>query len=370
MGYLFIGSILGFIGGSINFPLMLGYSIPQPYDLIGTFMLMASPFIFSYAALHYKLFNIKNVAIQLFAGAINIVFVINILLAQTFYNIFINSLLLAFTVWFTILLLKMLYQEVNQRERIEKLAADLQKANTRLTDLDRQKSEFVSFANHQLRAPLTAMKGYASLLLEGDMGAISEEAKTGVSRIFESSKTLVSIVDDYLNVSRIELGTMKYAFETIDLKQLIEDVIGEIKPNIEKTKLAFSFHASESHSDYRTTADRDKLKQVIVNLIDNSMKYTPSGRVDAELSYDSKNHKFIFKISDTGIGIAPEILPRLFQKFSRANNANKVNIKGTGLGLYVAKEMIEAHHGTIRAESRGEGKGSTFIVEMEPFEKA
>jgi signal transduction histidine kinase len=267
------------------------------------------------------------------------------------------------------LLIKSVYREVEQREKIQLLAADLEKANVRLTELDRQKSEFVSFATHQLRSPLTAMKGYASMILEGDMGVLPKEAKDGISRIFDSANTLTSIVDDYLNITRIELGSMKYAFETIDLKTLVEDTLAELKPNIEKSGLKFTFNAENNGTDYRTTADRDKLKQVIANLIDNSMKYTPSGSVAISLSFDHAKDKLILKLKDTGIGIAPEILPHLFQKWSRADNANKTNIKGTGLGLFVAKQMIEAHHGTIRAESEGEGKGSTFVVELEPWGK-
>ena len=144
--------------------------------------------------------------------------------------------------------------------------------------------------------------------------------------------------------------------------------------NIEKSGLKFSFTADPpaggGGTDWRITADRDKLKQVIANVIDNSMKYTPSGSVMASLSLDRAAHRFLFKVKDTGVGIAPEVLPRLFQKFSRAENGSKVNIRGTGLGLFVAKQMVEAHHGTIRAESEGEGKGSMFIVELEPFAKA
>jgi signal transduction histidine kinase len=259
---------------------------------------------------------------------------------------------------------------VAQREHIQKLAEDLEQANKRLTELDRQKSEFVSFASHQLRAPLTAMKGYGSLLLEGDMGALPPQAREGVERIFESTKTLVSIVDDYLNVSRIELGTMKYTFETLDLRVLVQDVIDELRPNIEKKGLAFGFTAENAGTDYRVTADRDKFKQVVANLIDNSVKYTPSGSVAVSLSRDKVKNAIVFMIADTGIGIAPEVLPHLFQKFSRADNGTKVNIKGTGLGLYVAKQIVEAHHGTVRAESAGEGKGSRFIVELEPLGKA
>lgn len=214
------------------------------------------------------------------------------------------------------------------------------------------------------------MKGYASLILEGDMGVVTEETRGAISRIFESTNTLTSIVDDYLNITRIELGSMKYAFETISLRALIEDVIGELKPTINKSGLDFSFTVDNPAANYRVTADRDKLKQVITNLLDNSMKYTPSGWIKVSLTMDKVRHLFIFQIKDSGIGISAETIPLLFQKFGRASNANKVNIKGTGLGLFVAKEIITAHHGTVHVESEGEGKGSTFIVEMEPFAKA
>ncbi|MEI8249068.1 MAG: HAMP domain-containing sensor histidine kinase [Candidatus Taylorbacteria bacterium] len=297
---------------------------------------------------------------------------IRLLLADTIKDQIIDGVLLALLILFGGFLIQSVIKEVKQREKIEKLASDLETANIHLTELDRQKSEFVSFATHQLRAPLTAMKGYASLILEGDMGPISEEVKQAVSRIFDSSKTLANIVDDYLNLTRIELGTMKYAFDTVDLKAMVDDVIGELGPNLKRQGLDFSFTTEDlaDQWDWRVTADRDKLKQVIANIIDNAIKYTPQGFVHVSLSYDKPRHKFIFKVEDNGIGIAPETLPLLFNKFSRAGNANKANIKGTGLGLFVAKQIIDSHHGIITAASPGEGKGATFTVELDPFAKA
>jgi signal transduction histidine kinase len=322
----------------------------------------------TYSIIKHRLFNTKVIATELLTFAIWIIILIQLLLSKSVSDIIANIIALSLSVVVGMLLIRSVVREVESREKIELLAKDLEKANIRLTDLNRQKSEFVSFATHQLRGPLTAMKGYASLLLEGEMGELGKEVKNGILRISDSANTLVTIVNDYLNISRIELGAMKYAFDTIDLRNLIEDLVAELKPNIDKTGVKFSF-TYENSVDYRTTADRDKLKQVFANIIDNSLKYTPKGSIFAHLSLDKSKHKFIFTIRDTGVGIAPETLPHLFQKFTRAENASKTNILGTGLGLYVAKEMIEAHHGTIRAESKGEGKGSTFIVELEPFAK-
>ena len=323
----------------------------------------------TYAIIKHRLFNTKVIGTELLTFAIWIIFLVQVLRTEGLVDLIANGIALILSIAVGILLIKSVVKEVESREKIELLAKDLEKANVRLTDINRQKSEFVSFATHQLRGPLTAMRGYASLLLEGEMGELKADVKNGILRISDSANTLVNIVNDYLNISRIELGAMRYAFETIDLKNLIEDLLAELKPNIDKSGVHFSF-THENGVDFRTTADRDKLKQVFANIIDNSLKYTPQGSIFAHLSLDKARHKFVFTIRDTGVGIAQETLPHLFQKFSRAENASKTNIRGTGLGLYVAKEMIEAHHGTIRAESRGEGKGSTFIVELEPFVKA
>lgn len=370
LAYIFIGTFSSTIITLVT-NLGLLYFGFFDFNWVGQVGIIVMITLIFYSILKYRLFNIKVITTELFVFSLWIFILVRTFLSDNIQDQLVNVGLLAVTLVVGILLIRSVIHEVSQREKIQLLATDLQKANDRLTELDRQKSEFVSFATHQLRAPLTAMKGYASLILEGDMGAITDATRQAIGRIFESSNTLTSIVDDYLNVTRIELGSMKYAFETVDLKTLINDTIGELKPNIDKaTNVKFTFTAEDSGGDYRTTADRDKLKQVIANLIDNSIKYTPSGSVATTLSFDKSKHKFIFALRDTGIGIAPETLPHLFNKFSRASNANKTNIKGTGLGLFVAKEIITAHHATIRAESPGEGQGSTFTVEFEPFAKA
>lgn len=361
--FLFLGTGIGFLGGVMNFLPVYGIEIHPITNLTVVF---GSIFI-GFTILRYRLFNIKVVTAQLLTLILAVFVLARLVVSSSVQEVVINSTLLIVVSIVSTFLIKSVRKEVETREKIQILATDLEKANKRLTDLDKQKSEFVSFASHQLRAPLTAMKGYSSLLLEGDMGKLTDQAKEGVGRIYESTSTMVNIVDSYLNISRIELGTMKYTFDKLDLKDMVQNVIAELKPNIEKAGIAFSFEAKNDGTDYNTNADKDKLKQVIANLIDNSVKYTPSGSVRVSLARDDVRHKLVFQLKDTGIGIDPQVLPLLFQKFSRAESANKVNIKGTGLGLYVAKEIVKAHHGDIRAESPGEGKGSTFTVELDPI---
>jgi signal transduction histidine kinase len=337
------------------------------FNLWGPLGMLIFLSLLMYMMVKFNIFNVRLFSTQvLMVSLIGLIFSLFFVKDEgIFYTIIAVTLFMA--IIFGTLLIRSVNREILQRQHIEFLAKDLTKANTRLLELDKQKSEFVSFATHQLRAPLTAMRGYASLILEGELGNITSETKQAIGRIYDSSTTLASIVDDYLNISRIELGTMKYTFNVIDLKDMVEHVIGELKPNIEEKGLKFTFTTTpiSPNTRFMIHADKDKLKQVIANLIDNSVKYTPTGSVKVSLEKNTDNRKVLFSIKDTGVGISHEVMPKLFTKFVRAENANKQNIYGTGLGLYVAKDIVEAHKGRLWAESEGEGKGSTFFLELD-----
>ena len=262
-----------------------------------------------------------------------------------------------------IFLIRSVKKEISNREKIEKIALELESANEHLKELDQQKSEFISLASHQLRGPLTAIKGYASMILEGDFGSITDSIKEATNKIFQSTSDLVVLVGDYLDVSRIEQGRMQYNFEHFDLSQEVETVITELRPTLEKANLTIDSDIDKNLS-YFIDGDRGKIKQVIGNIIDNAIKYTPHGGIHVWLTRKEGN-KILLTVTDTGVGIRKEVLPNLFEKFTRAPDASKTNIIGTGLGLYIAKKMIEAHHGRVWAESAGEGKGSSFFIELE-----
>lgn len=366
LGYIFVGTL-----SSTTITLITNMGLLYfgnfSFNWLGQIGIIIMITLIFYSILKFRLFNIKVITTELFVFALWIFLLVKFFLSDTTQDKIINAVLFLLVVLVGMLLIKSIIKEIKTREKIEKLATDLSKANTRLLELDKQKSEFVSFATHQLRAPLTAMKGYASLILEGDLGTLNKEVREAIGRIFDSSKTLANIVDSYLNISRIELGTMKYSFEVLNMKEMVENVIGELKPNIEKSGLKFTFSTIPTNPQERfmISADRDKFKQVVMNLIDNSIKYTPSGSLTVTLSKDTTIRKVIFTVKDTGVGISPEVMPKLFMKFTRAENANKQNIYGTGLGLFVAKEIVTAHKGRIWAESDGDGKGSTFFLEMD-----
>lgn len=349
--------LLTFSFGNIIGTITDDWRVPQ-WGLFGMPIFMA---FLSYMIVRYKTFDIKLIATQALSVMMSILIGSQFFFIQSAGNQILNGIAFLISIVGGILLVRSVKYEIHTREKIEKLALDLEKSNSRLVELDKQKTEFVSFASHQLRSPLTAIKGYASLILEGDYGAITDDLKKSVQIIFDSTKTLAAVVDDYLNVSRIELGQMKYDFAVIDFRDLVHGVVDELKPNIEKAGLALEYNVAEK-GQYNITADKEKLKQVVMNIVDNSVKYTPQGKIMVNLESDNKKIKLTIK--DTGIGISKDVIPKLFSKFSRATNANKTNIRGTGLGLFIAKEIVNAHKGKVWVESEGEGKGSTFMFEL------
>ena len=365
--FVFFGTTVSYVLGMI-FNLFLPW---KDYSLIWlgppfTLILVVS---LGYAIIKHHLFNVKVITTEVLTFTLWIFILLRTILANNLEDQLINGGILIIVIVAGILLIRSVIKEVETRERIEILAKDLEStnikledANVKLKELDRQKSEFLSIASHQFRSPLSTIKGYASLILEGSYGKMEEKIKQPIKNVFDSTNNLALIVEDFLNVSRIEQGRMEYKFESVKINELIENVINEIKPSIDESCLEFSFNYDKS-AEYSAKVDVGKFKQVITNLIDNALKYTKYGWIKAELKKD-KEGKILFKLSDSGVGIPKQELPNLFTLFKRAGNANKVNVEGTGLGLYIVKKFMEAHNGRVWAESDGEGKGAEFYVEI------
>jgi len=314
----------------------------------------------SYQIVKFKTFNIKVFGSQVLVTAIWFL-IVTILFVRTLENvrIIVAATLALFSI-LGIFLIRSVKREVAQREHIQKLVEDLERANEKLKELDQMKSEFLSLATHQIRSPLTAIKGYSSMLLEGDFGVLPQKAADSVKTIMISCQNLIDIVADFLNISRIEQGRMTYEKSIFDMNELVAEAARELEPNVKKAGLSLDIKLSETQ--IKVNADRMKIKQIIGNLIDNSIKYTPHGGINISVSGDEK--KTFVEVSDTGIGIQGDEMNKLFNKFSRTTDAHKTNVSGTGLGLYIAKKMIEAHKGDILVRSEGKGKGSTFTIEL------
>lgn len=238
----------------------------------------------------------------------------------------------------------------------------LQVANEKLKSLDKLKTEFLSLAAHQLRSPLTAIRGYTSMLLEGSFGEVDQKQKEAINRVYESSTHLSTVVEDLLNVSKIEAGGMKYVMAPFDLEKAAHDLAIDLSITAQKKGLALSF-TSDSKPPYTVNGDMEKIRQVILNIIDNAIKYTEKGTIVVALSKNVAAKMIRIAITDSGMGISAEEKEKLFQKFSRGAGG-KTNTGGSGLGLYLAKQIAEAHGGHISIDSPGVGKGSTFSIEF------
>lgn len=322
----------------------------------------------AYMIVKFKTFNIKLLSAQALVFALGFL-VLAIAFIRNIENV---KLIVAFTLLLVLLLgrtlIKSVRLEVEQRERLENLRLKLEESNIKLEDandklkgLDQLKTEFLSLASHQLRSPLTAIKGYTSMILEGDFGELGAQAKDAVERVFQSTMNLTKIVEDLLNVSKIEQGGMKYEMAPFSLAEVARDMAKDLSITASKKNLKL-YYDGDIDKDCTVNGDKEKIRQVVLNFIDNSIKYTKEGNIN--VSVRKKGDKVEFSVKDTGMGMTPEIKAKLFQKFSRGDGA-RMNTGGSGLGLYLAKEIVEAHKGTVGVESEGMGKGSNFHFELD-----
>lgn len=346
------GNILGSINGDWT-------TAPQ-YGLFGMPIMVA---FLAFLIAKYKMFKVQLLTSQLLVGCLGIL-ILGIIFIQSLETVrFIAGITFVLTLALGTVLIRSVKKGLKQREEIEQLVVKLEKANIRLKQVDKLKSEFVSIASHQLRSPITAISGYASLLREGTYGELTNKMKEPLERIEQSARMMATSIEDYLNVSRIESGNMKYNYSDFSLTDETEHICDDLRSEALKRGLILLFR---KRVDSRGTvnADLGKVQQIIHNLINNSIKYTPKGVITVYIHDEVKNKKIFIDILDTGIGMSEGTQNSIFQKFERGDKANSVNVKGTGLGLFVALKMAEAMKGTITAHSEGEGKGSRFTIEL------
>ena len=336
---------------------------PYNYGIYGVLGVPTLLVILGYLIVKFRSFNIKLIGAQALVSALVVLVASLLTFERSVWGYTIIGLTLFMVCLGGFFLVRSVKKEIKQREELELLTQALEKANVRLKELDKQKSEFVSIASHQLRSPLTSMRGYASMLVEGSFGKIPEKALEAAKRIEDSAKLMAMSVEDYLNVSRIESGNMKYNLSDFNVQEMTDKLCDDLRPEALKQNLILLFRSNITSRGI-VNADVGKTNQIIHNLINNSIKYTPKGTINVFVRDDIKKKRIYIDITDTGIGMSQETQHTLFQKFSRAENANSVNVSGTGLGLYVAFKMAEAMGGTITCKSEGDGKGSTFTFEL------
>lgn len=242
------------------------------------------------------------------------------------------------------------------QQRIDEATKELRTSNAQLQKLDEAKDEFISMASHQLRTPLTSIKGYVSMLMDGDVGAVTKEQKHLLEEAFMSSERMVRLIGDFLNVSRLQTGKFVIDKRPVDLGKLVAGEISSLETNASVRGLKFTYNKPKQVPILEL--DESKMQQVIMNFCDNAIYYSKD---NAKIIVALTLHKthVDFTVKDNGIGVPVGERDQLFSKFFRATNARRQRPDGTGVGLFLAKKVIDEHDGKIIFESE-EGKGSTF----------
>lgn len=257
-------------------------------------------------------------------------------------------------------------QKFNKTMQVEVKRATnrLRKINKQLRKFDKAKSEFISIASHQLRTPLSIIKGYISLILDKNYGTVNKKLKIPLQQVYDSNQKMIDLVDDLLNISRIESNRIIFNFKKIKLENLVKQTIAEFEAAMQEKKLRLKFEYEQNMPAIKI--DEMKIKEVLTNLLDNAIKYTDYGDISINLKMAKNKTKefLILSITDTGSGIHKEDLPFIFQKFARGNKISLINTEGIGLGLYICKKIIEAHKGKIGVKSSGKNKGSEFFIKL------
>lgn len=242
---------------------------------------------------------------------------------------------------------------------VQKISADLKIANEKLTELDHLKDEFVSLASHELRTPMTAIKGSLSTILDGYAGDISKESRDFLTAAYNENDRLIRLVNNLLNISRIEAGRFTFTVTPIDLDKMASEVVSNLQMAAKEKNMYLRFEKDGILPQAR--GDEDKVKEVFINLIGNALKFTWTGGVTVKIT--QKDGGLMVSVSDTGPGITREDQDLLFKKFSQARQGYSKQTGGTGLGLYISKQIIEGLGGKIWLESEI-GKGSTFYFTL------
>lgn len=239
---------------------------------------------------------------------------------------------------------------------------ELRRANEQLKSLDATKTEFVAIAAHQLRTPLSAIRWSYELLRNDKEHPLSEQQNTILDEVSHSVERLLKLVNNLLDVGHLDIGTVDLTRNATPqhINALCEDIIQEQQTFAEHKNISLSY--TSDGNDAYIVGDIDRLHDIITNLLDNAIKYTPEGG-EVTLRLSSDGEQVTLTVTDTGVGIPDEFSERLFQKFARAQNAQTIDPDGTGLGLYIVKKVIELMGGTIQASSV-EGEGTTFSVTL------
>jgi signal transduction histidine kinase len=348
--YLAIGYT---ISGTIAFitNLLLPWFGFYEFNWIGQIACLCVVLATTYTVAKYSLFNIRIITAEFLIVALWILLIIKMTLPITANSILIDIgfliivILIGFTLIFTT------RNEVEQREKIEQL-------NIKLKESDEFKNELVSLATHHISSPLTAIKGYTSLIQEGTIEKGSQQEKDAINTIASLANTMSNITQDFLDVSKLEKGDTQYEFTELNLNKIFNEIVSEYKPVFLRKGLKVNFSGNEINTVIK--ADEKKLKQALSNIFENCLRYVKVGSIVVTLM--NETDKCIIKVSDSQKRNVPAMTPKLYQRLTQAGNMKEADVIGNSLGLFVTKQIIEAHLGKFAIDSND--FGTEFRIEI------
>ncbi|WP_135612803.1 PAS domain S-box protein [Methanococcoides sp. AM1] len=250
---------------------------------------------------------------------------------------------------------------IEAEEALKKYAEELAAANEELKTLDRMKDQFLSNVSHELKTPLTSIKGYTELISEESLGPLTDKQKEVETTVLRNAERLKRLVESLLFISRVQSGNVKYVFEPTSIAEIIDMTLLDLKIQIDQNKLNVKRRIPDNLP--LINGDKDKLTDMITNIVDNSIKFTPEGGTLTCTVIEEEEYLHII-LKDTGIGIPPDLIPMLFQRFYQIDATRTRKYGGTGLGLYICKEIVTAHKGKVWAKSEGENKGTEIHIQL------
>lgn len=285
-----------------------------------------------------------------------------IVFAQSTMGRVVDTFLLILTTCMSFILLRGISTEHHVKRKLEKVIKELEMTNNTLKTLDRQKSSFVSIASHQLRTPVTAIRGYISMALEQSFGELNRATEQPLERIRMASEKLSRIVEDLLESSRIESGLKEFSFASVDVEAVVERVSEHFRSRFSEKNIAFSVVREGNDKNFFAVIDEEKIATVIRNVLEHAYATTTEGQVTVRIARDGYSNTIRIAISDTGAGVDQATLEAFFRvdrlKYFRRSKNNR------WLWLYLADQILTAHHGTLWVESGGVGLGTTFFIEI------
>ncbi len=351
-----VGTIIAF--DSI-FAVLFGAKLTSSADAfwVGNVALMAGMFVIAISIIRSKLLvDLRMVSVEVFILLTLFVIIADIVVSQSILDFTLRLAILIVLVFYGALTSRNMVKEAHHLRELQALTDHVTAMNGRLLEADRTKTQFVSLASHQFRAPLGGMRSYLDMLYKGNFGQLNSKQQEIVQLNLGVCNQLLETIETFLNVTKIELGKLELYKSETAFQQLVPRVVESVAPLADRKKIAVEADVPQFLQPIM--CDSGKLYHVLMNLIDNAIKYTEQGKI--RVSVHAEDGRLSVAVKDTGIGLSKEEQQKLFKGFQRGLSGIELNKDGSGLGLFIVKNIVEAHGGGVFVDSEGKGKGSTF----------